>query len=594
MDLITQLTEMVGETQFTIIACTCILSLCIYLSVQLSSRRPMYYNIFVVEMHTWSERRIVQVLHLGQEYNPNMSWTRIISRMRARAPRIAGDTRVAISDTNIVVLSPVTVIESPANAISLDPERITLWDIEMPPRTADHPPDSARDSQYAAAAAIAILARGDESTLENAGLLNQMAASNPSTHRSAERHIITYLEELNFLQVPTQLPTLDLSETEDNEPVPSEIITTDVTYTTPQLRRSDRPFSATLVNSRNSRPALIPPPSPPMAVPPSSPQDTDNETTESESEEEQPPTMVSGEILSQEPSTSTAPQHNDGTMSLIRLKFMNDDMKDTYAHLTDTVAMYKIRAFGQQKSSQQVVRLIYQGQLLREDNRTLESYGVKDGSILHCHISTTPYASPPTNEIEQGNRRRSYRQSQETRRRNNLFHSLPDDDDTFENLDHIHFAEPQPEPSMFAGLLNAFYELSESLLPILLAIGFGIMRTRAPPRNATDERRYNFIFIIYQFAHNYFMNNGNMNGFNVVDRIQRNSYSYLWLFGCQLAAILSFICFFPEVVDRTAIGLMVLLSLYFVFVVYRGVNARQEPADVINSTAVQQPVANAL
>jgi len=37
------------------------------------------------------------------------------------------------------------------------------------------------------------------------------------------------------------------------------------------------------------------------------------------------------------------------------------------------------------------VRLIYQGQLLRDDNRSLASYGLHDNSIVHCHTSRTPY-----------------------------------------------------------------------------------------------------------------------------------------------------------------------------------------------------------
>lgn len=47
-----------------------------------------------------------------------------------------------------------------SNSRSPDVDLITLWDIEMPPPSAGHVPDATRDSQYAAAAAIAILARG--------------------------------------------------------------------------------------------------------------------------------------------------------------------------------------------------------------------------------------------------------------------------------------------------------------------------------------------------------------------------------------------------------------------------------------------------
>ncbi|KAK6020541.1 hypothetical protein OSTOST_13803, partial [Ostertagia ostertagi] len=56
--------------------------------------------------------------------------------------------------------------------------------------------------------------------------------------------------------------------------------------------------------------------------------------------------------------------------------------------------------FGDAVAAGRVVRLIYQGQLLREDSRTLASYGLRDGSVVHCHISNTPYArqAPSTSQ----------------------------------------------------------------------------------------------------------------------------------------------------------------------------------------------------
>lgn len=41
-----------------------------------------------------------------------------------------------------------------------------------------------------------------------------------------------------------------------------------------------------------------------------------------------------------------------------------------------------------------VVRLIFQGQLLRDDARSLESYGLHDQCVVHCHVGTRPYAQP--------------------------------------------------------------------------------------------------------------------------------------------------------------------------------------------------------
>lgn len=38
-----------------------------------------------------------------------------------------------------------------------------------------------------------------------------------------------------------------------------------------------------------------------------------------------------------------------------------------------------------------VVRLIFQGQLLRDDSRTLASYGICDQCAVHCHVGNRPY-----------------------------------------------------------------------------------------------------------------------------------------------------------------------------------------------------------
>ncbi|CDW53904.1 ubiquitin domain containing protein [Trichuris trichiura] len=40
-----------------------------------------------------------------------------------------------------------------------------------------------------------------------------------------------------------------------------------------------------------------------------------------------------------------------------------------------------------------VVRLIYRGQLLRDDSRSLASYGLFDNCVVHCHISHVPYTA---------------------------------------------------------------------------------------------------------------------------------------------------------------------------------------------------------
>lgn len=63
-------------------------------------------------------------------------------------------------------------------------------------------------------------------------------------------------------------------------------------------------------------------------------------------------------------------------------------------HLDDYV---DFRAyFADQVSSGKTIRLIFRGQLLRDDNRSMESYGLEDNSIVHCHINNKPYAQSTT------------------------------------------------------------------------------------------------------------------------------------------------------------------------------------------------------
>ncbi|VDM39811.1 unnamed protein product [Toxocara canis] len=52
------------------------------------------------------------------------------------------------------------------------------------------------------------------------------------------------------------------------------------------------------------------------------------------------------------------------------------------------------RYFWESMVAGKVVRLIYRGQLLRDDSRSLSSYGLHDQCVLHCHVSSTPYAQP--------------------------------------------------------------------------------------------------------------------------------------------------------------------------------------------------------
>uniref|UniRef100_A0A914N363 Ubiquitin-like domain-containing protein n=1 Tax=Meloidogyne incognita TaxID=6306 RepID=A0A914N363_MELIC len=49
--------------------------------------------------------------------------------------------------------------------------------------------------------------------------------------------------------------------------------------------------------------------------------------------------------------------------------------------------------FSEELKEGKIIRLIYQGRLLRDDSSTLEFYGLTDSCVLHCHIGTRPYST---------------------------------------------------------------------------------------------------------------------------------------------------------------------------------------------------------
>ncbi|VDO22598.1 unnamed protein product [Haemonchus placei] len=248
-----------------------IAALSIFVSAwRLTGRRPLFYDLFLVEIHSWGARRFVQVLQLGQEFRPLGSWSEVMARMRSRAPPVA-------FDTNVVIQSPATVMDESTASFSIpSPSSSTLWEIEMPVATSGGGSDVSHESHFAAAAAIAVLGRG---------------------------FFFDGRNSLPYLSYPCETSIEKHEEEEDHG----------------------------------------------------------NSSVEAEGD------------------------------SVIRLKFLDDTQRDARTTMTDTIGKFKSVHFGDAVAAGRVVRLIYQGQLLREDSRTLASYGLRDGCVVHCHISNTPY-----------------------------------------------------------------------------------------------------------------------------------------------------------------------------------------------------------
>lgn len=69
---------------------------------------------------------------------------------------------------------------------------------------------------------------------------------------------------------------------------------------------------------------------------------------------------------------------------VVRLKFLNDTERTAQVKPQDTIGYIKRTYFAGQEHQ---VRLIYQGQLLQDDARTLASLNLAHNCVLHCHIS---------------------------------------------------------------------------------------------------------------------------------------------------------------------------------------------------------------
>ncbi|XP_059502288.1 transmembrane and ubiquitin-like domain-containing protein 1 [Stegostoma tigrinum] len=77
---------------------------------------------------------------------------------------------------------------------------------------------------------------------------------------------------------------------------------------------------------------------------------------------------------------------------LLRLKFLNDTEKIARVRPEDTIGHVKRIHFPHQEHQ---IRLIYQGQLLGDDTRTLSSLHIINNCVIHCHISQNATPQSP-------------------------------------------------------------------------------------------------------------------------------------------------------------------------------------------------------
>ncbi|KAE8751310.1 hypothetical protein FOCC_FOCC001881 [Frankliniella occidentalis] len=70
----------------------------------------------------------------------------------------------------------------------------------------------------------------------------------------------------------------------------------------------------------------------------------------------------------------------------IKLKFLNDNQKLVQGKLQEPLGDFKRRNFAVELAARKVIRLIFNGQVLQSDDRTLQNYGLFDNCVVHCLV----------------------------------------------------------------------------------------------------------------------------------------------------------------------------------------------------------------
>ncbi|XP_030748880.1 transmembrane and ubiquitin-like domain-containing protein 1 [Sitophilus oryzae] len=70
----------------------------------------------------------------------------------------------------------------------------------------------------------------------------------------------------------------------------------------------------------------------------------------------------------------------------IKLKYINDDIRIVDGRLHEPLGDFKVRHFETELNSNKIVRLIFNGQVLKEDRQSLQNCGLFNNCVVHCLI----------------------------------------------------------------------------------------------------------------------------------------------------------------------------------------------------------------
>lgn len=90
----------------------------------------------------------------------------------------------------------------------------------------------------------------------------------------------------------------------------------------------------------------------------------------------------------QQEEDSSSPSSSSVPPITIKLKFLNDSQREVRAVPSESLGGFKRRHFADDLASNKVVRLIFNGQMLRGDRESLSHYGLFDNCVVHCLVSS--------------------------------------------------------------------------------------------------------------------------------------------------------------------------------------------------------------
>lgn len=325
---------------------------------------PLNYYVWLVQLHSFPHRRIIQVFTMNDQTGNGLldsalnETSQLVTEETNRNAQAQSSSRESneesSSQTTVVIIQPPSSVtnnlrtsngqESSQSRISGEEETNRSYRFELPSDSGEDINQIHRflrqntDSAIATAATIALYNRRMNEPNSNL-LVSRVQMSVESEENPPTQNILISYD--NLQPVPTH----------SGEPSPNPV----------HHPSSDSESSFTDGESSSS--------------------------ASSSASSSSTSSTVATRSIPEEPTQEDETTEADLT---IKLKFLDDTQRMVKAWLTTTVGDFKRKNFSECLTQGKVVRLIFQGQLLRDDARSLVSYGIHDHCVLHCHVGNRP------------------------------------------------------------------------------------------------------------------------------------------------------------------------------------------------------------